>query len=86
MGDRPTIDLWGVGSKVSKRLASHDIRTVRELADADEAVLVGEFGPRMGVWYSQLGRGIGLAVVDDSPVDRARSQPGDHLPAQPHDP
>ncbi|WP_256795921.1 DNA polymerase IV [Terrabacter sp. Ter38] len=67
MGDRPTIDLWGVGSKVSKRLAGHDIHTVRELADADEAVLVGEFGPRMGVWYSQLGRGIGSAVVDDSP-------------------
>ena len=67
MGDRPTIDLWGVGSKVSKRLSGHGIHTVRELADADEAVLVGEFGPRMGVWYSQLGRGIGSAVVDDSP-------------------
>ncbi len=67
MGDRPTIDLWGVGSKVSKRLAGHGIETVRQLADADESVLVGEFGPRMGVWYSQLGRGIGSAVVDDSP-------------------
>ena len=67
MGDRPTIDLWGVGSKVSKRLAGHGIETVRQLADADEATLVGEFGPRMGVWYSQLGRGIGSAVVDDSP-------------------
>ena len=67
MGDRPTIDLWGVGSKVSKRLSGHGIHTVRELADADEAVLVGEFGPRMGIWYSQLGRGIGSAVVDDSP-------------------
>ncbi|GAB3874434.1 DNA polymerase IV [Terrabacter terrigena] len=67
MGDRPTIDLWGVGSKVSKRLAGHGIDTVRQLAGADEAVLVGEFGPRMGVWYSQLGRGIGSAVVDDTP-------------------
>ena len=67
MGGRPTIDLWGVGSKVSKRLAGHGIHTVRELADAEESVLVGEFGPRMGVWYSQLGRGIGSAVVDDTP-------------------
>jgi DNA polymerase-4 len=67
MGDRPTIDLWGVGAKVSKRLADHDIETVRQLAEVDEDVLVGEFGPRMGVWYSQLGRGIGSAVVDDSP-------------------
>ncbi|GAA3693440.1 DNA polymerase IV [Terrabacter ginsenosidimutans] len=75
MGERPTIDLWGVGSKVSKRLAAHGIGTVRELAEAEEAVLVGEFGPRMGVWYSQLGRGIGSAVVDDSPwVARGHSR------------
>jgi DNA polymerase-4 len=67
MGSRPTIDLWGVGSKVSKRLAAHDIPTVQQLADAPESVLVEEFGPRMGVWYSQLGRGIGSAVVDDTP-------------------
>src|SRR6478672_13144398 len=39
MGDRPTIDLWGVGAKVSKRLAAHGIATVRQLADADESVL-----------------------------------------------
>ncbi|MER7072383.1 DNA polymerase IV [Terrabacter sp. NPDC000476] len=75
MGERPTIDLWGVGSKVSKRLAGHGIATVRELADAEEAVLVGEFGPRMGVWYSQLGRGLGSAVVDDTPwVARGHSR------------
>ena len=75
MGDRPTIDLWGVGSKVSKRLAGHEIDTVRRLAEADEAVLVGEFGPRMGVWYSQLGRGLGSAVVDDTPwVARGHSR------------
>lgn len=70
MGHRPTIDLWGIGSKVSKRLAAHGIETVRQLADVagrDESVLVGEFGPRMGVWYGQLGRGLGSAVVDDSP-------------------
>ncbi|GAA2472568.1 DNA polymerase IV [Terrabacter carboxydivorans] len=67
MGERPTIDLWGVGSKVSKRLATHGIDTVRRLADAEQSVLVGEFGPRMGVWYSELGRGLGSAVVDDSP-------------------
>jgi DNA polymerase IV len=67
MGDRPTTALWGVGAKVSKRLAAHGIETVRQLADADEAVLVAEFGPRMGVWYGQLGRGLGSAVVDDTP-------------------
>ncbi len=75
MGHRPTIDLWGVGSKVSKRLATHGISTVQQLAAAPEDVLVGEFGPRMGVWYSQLGRGIGSAVVDDTPwVARGHSR------------
>ncbi len=67
MGELPTVELWGVGSKVSKRLAKHGIDTVRQLADADQSVLVAEFGPRMGVWYGQLGRGLGSAVVDDSP-------------------
>jgi DNA polymerase-4 len=67
MGARRTIELWGVGSKVSARLAKHGISTVRELADADLNVLVEEFGPRMGAWYADLGQGRGSAVVDDSP-------------------
>lgn len=67
MGDRPTIELWGVGSKISKRLAAHGILTVSQLASADEHVLTAEFGPKMGLWYRQLGRGDGSAVVDDTP-------------------
>jgi DNA polymerase IV len=67
MGERPTRDLWGVGAKVSKRLADHGIRTVAQLAAAPREELVAEFGPRMGVWYGELGRGIGPSVVDDSP-------------------
>jgi DNA polymerase-4 len=67
MGRRPTIELWGVGSKVSKRLAALGIDTVEQLARADEAPLAAEFGPKMGPWYRQLGRGDGSAVVDDTP-------------------
>ncbi|WP_345800442.1 DNA polymerase IV [Microbacterium sp. AZCO] len=67
MGARPTRELWGVGAKVSKRLETLGIRTVTELAHADEAPLVAEFGPNMGVWYRQLGRGDGSNVVDDTP-------------------
>ena len=67
MGERPTVDLWGVGTKVSKRLAAHGIRTVAELADAADDLLVPEFGPKMGPWYRQLGRGDGSRVVDDTP-------------------
>ncbi|WP_171013042.1 DNA polymerase IV [Microbacterium sp. 2FI] len=67
MGARPTQALWGVGSKISKRLAGHGIRTVAELAAADPDALAAEFGPKMGPWYRQLGRGDGSATVDDTP-------------------
>ena len=75
MGARPTIELWGVGSKISRRLAASGIRTVADLATADEPALVAEFGPKMGPWYRQLGRGDGAAVVDDTPwVARGHSR------------
>jgi DNA polymerase-4 len=75
MGDKTTRDLWGVGQKVQKRLAAHGIVSVRQLADADEALLVAEFGPRMGVWYHGLGSGLGPAVVDSTPwVARSHSR------------
>ena len=50
MGARPTIELWGVGTTVSRRLATLGIVTVAELAAADERQLVAEFGPAMGLW------------------------------------
>ncbi len=75
MGHRATVELWGVGSRVSARLAAHGIHTVAELAAADDSVLVGEFGPRMGTWYGSLGRGEGSAEVDDTPwVARGHSR------------
>ncbi|HET6824802.1 MAG TPA: DNA polymerase IV [Amnibacterium sp.] len=67
MGARPTLQLWGVGPKVSARLAKLGIRTVAELASADPDVLAAEFGPRMGPWYAELARGDGASTVDDTP-------------------
>ena len=67
MGARPTIELWGVGTKISRRLAGLGIHSIAELAGAPEAGLVAEFGPRMGLWCRQLGRGEGASVVDDTP-------------------
>jgi DNA polymerase-4 len=67
MGARPTAALWGVGSKISRRLAGLGIDTVTDLAKADLDALAAEFGPRMGPWYRQLGRGDGSNVVDDTP-------------------
>jgi DNA polymerase-4 len=75
MGERPTIDLWGVGSKISRRLAEHGITTVAQLAATDPHELVAEFGPKMGPWYAELGRGDGTSVVDDTPwVARGHSR------------
>ncbi|WP_270886281.1 DNA polymerase IV [Pedococcus sp. 5OH_020] len=75
MGDRPTSALWGVGSRISARLAAHGYETVRALAEADQATLVTEFGPTMGPHYRRLGRGISSAVVDDTPwVARAHGR------------
>jgi DNA polymerase-4 len=67
MGARPTEALWGVGTKISRRLAGLGIHTVTDLATADLDALAAEFGPRMGPWYRQLGRGDGSNVVDDTP-------------------
>lgn len=75
MGSRPTIELWGVGTKIARRLAEHGITTVAELAAVDPGSLVAEFGPKMGPWYAQLGRGDGADVVDDTPwVSRGHSR------------
>ncbi|QDG64601.1 MULTISPECIES: DNA polymerase IV [Pseudarthrobacter] len=75
MGERPTIELWGVGKAVSRRLATLGIKTVAELAAANPADLVPEFGPKMGPWYAQLGRGDGSRTVDDTPwVARGHSR------------
>jgi DNA polymerase-4 len=75
MGERPTTALWGVGPRIGARLAAHGYQTVLDLADADEQVLVREFGPTMGPHYGRLGRGVSSAKVDDTPwVARAHGR------------
>jgi DNA polymerase-4 len=65
-GDRPTRALWGVGPRISARLAELGIETVRDLADTDPARLVEVFGPSSGGHLAQLGRGEGRRTVDPS--------------------
>jgi len=74
MGDRPTQALWGIGAKTARKLADRGLRTVRELAAADPAVLGTELGPTLGPFYVQLGQGIGRVRVASTPwVPRSRS-------------
>jgi DNA polymerase-4 len=75
MGARPTRAVWGIGPRVSARLAELGIRTVADLAKADEDALAWEFGPAMGPHYARLGRGEGQVRVDPTPwVARAHGR------------
>ncbi len=67
MGERPTKALWGIGNRISERLARLGIRTVRDLAFSPVEPLIAEFGPNTGPHIGRLGRGGGSVVVDDSP-------------------
>jgi len=75
MGERPTTALWGVGPKIGARLEAIGIRTVAELAAADEEALVAAFGPSSGGHLGRLGRGGGRTRPDDTPwVARAHGR------------
>jgi len=75
MGDRPTKDLWGIGNRISQRLASLGIETVRQLAESSDEPLIAEFGPNTGPHFGRLGRGVSSATVDDTPwVARAHGR------------
>jgi DNA polymerase-4 len=63
MDGMPAELLWGIGAKTSAKLEELGIRTVGDLAAADEAVLVRRFGPRTGPWLASLARGEGSAEL-----------------------
>jgi nucleotidyltransferase/DNA polymerase involved in DNA repair len=63
LGDRPPDALWGIGRRTAARLETEGIRSVRELAAADPVRLARVFGPTIGPWLVQVGRG-----VDETPV------------------
>ena len=68
MGDRPT--KRAVGHRHEDRAAARraGYHTVRELAEADRAVLAAELGPTIGPWCRRLGRG--------RPARRSTARPG----------
>ncbi|HEX6363759.1 MAG TPA: DNA polymerase IV [Albitalea sp.] len=59
----PARRINGIGPKASGKLAGHGIRTIGELAAADPAFLVREFGRSYGAWLHDAAHG-----RDDRPV------------------
>jgi nucleotidyltransferase/DNA polymerase involved in DNA repair len=67
LGGRPAEILPGIGRKTAQKLAALGIETVEALAAADPAELAAAFGPTIGPWLVQTGRGIASAEVTDEP-------------------
>jgi len=66
MGARPTVDIWGIGNAIARRLSALGIDTIAHLAHADPAPLATEFGPQTGPWIGGLGRGGTDATVSSA--------------------
>lgn len=71
----PVATIWGIGPRIAARLEDAcGVRTVGQLATADEAALAAEFGPRIGPGLKVLGLGGGLDPIDGTPrVAKGRS-------------
>ncbi|MFD3510052.1 DNA polymerase IV [Nocardia sp. NPDC058666] len=81
MGPRPTDALWGVGTRIAKRMADLDITTVADLMAADPDRLAAEFGPNTGPYLRVLGHGKGdteLSTTPRTPVGRSKSETFPH--------
>jgi DNA polymerase-4 len=74
-GDRPTDVLWGIGTRIAKRLAEVGITTVHQLATADLEAMKLHFGPTIGPWLVAIGRGrTGSTVSAEPRVPKSRSR------------
>jgi len=74
-GPRPVTEVWGIGSRIARRLEACGVRTIDDLARADVDVLAAEFGLRIGPGLKILGLGGGTDPLDGSPrVAKGRSK------------
>jgi len=74
-GDKPTDAIWGIGRRLSQRLADIGITTVKELAATDPETLKAPFGPATGPWLVSLGNGHGSTTITGTPyVPRGKSR------------
>src|SRR5690606_4803777 len=79
--DKPCSYLYGIGNRTAEKLSKLNITTIGQLAKADEAFLIREFGVN-GAWLKLASNGI-----DDSPVleEREPSKSIGHTTTLPHD-
>ncbi|WP_019932071.1 DNA polymerase IV [Nocardia sp. BMG111209] len=81
MADRPTSALWGIGSRIAKRLSELGIDTVAQLAAADRERLAAAFGPNTGPYLWVLGHGAGdtdVVTEPHIPVGHSKSETFPH--------
>jgi DNA polymerase-4 len=75
MGGLPPDALFGVGRRRMATLRAHGIRTVAELANADERELARLFGARVGPWLRTLATGEDTSELTAEPhVAKARGR------------
>jgi len=75
MGGLTPDALVGVGRKRAAKLRAHGVRTVEDLARADERELADLFGPVVGPWLRTLATGEDTSEVSDEPfVAKARGR------------
>ncbi len=67
MGAQASDALWGIGRKTARKLEALGIRTVDELAAADEGMLAEAFGPNTGPWLRKLATGEDATAVSAEP-------------------
>ena len=70
MGPKPVDALWGIGRKTAAKLEELSIRTVDELANADDDLLAARFGPNTGPWIRSLATGEDDGEVTAEPYVR----------------
>ena len=78
---RPCKELFGIGSKTAEKLRKLNIRTIGELAKADENLLTSAFGVN-GRWMKQAANGIDHSLVT---AEREQSKSIGHTTTLPED-
>ena len=66
--DLPVKELWGIGSRISERLATHGIKTCGELGKAPASLLRNKFGI-YGEMLKAMGRGICNRPIQTKPEE-----------------